>query len=650
MSTSLHVLHFNDVYRVSPQKLGTSGRTIDVTQFAARLASLRAQDPERTLTLFSGDVFSPSVESSVTRGSHMVPVMNELAPDVTVVGNHDMDFGHPHLAKLIKDCNFPWLLSNVIDMDTGNVPEPFLEFIVLERGGVRVGIVGLIEEDWIATINSWPANFKWHSMEDVGKQLSQKLRDPAGEHKCDIIIALTHARVPNDVALAQTLFARPSEANPDVANNHGVDIIYGGHDHLYYVAKGAKSWENYDLSGDVLGAEKDDEVLVVKSGTDFRDLSGMTLELVDSPPGAVRSKTIKSVTGVHYETAPEDPKSESLQTILKSILSDVSDTMKSPVCITDAPLDCHSELIRTEESAAGNWFSDILRHTYDEALCMKTGGGAHCVFSCAGTLRGDSTYGPGLVTLGDIMEILPFEDPIVVLELDGEAIWAAMEGSLSKWPAQEGRFPIVSGLRVEWDSRKPPGSRVLSIKVEASAERPHEPGDQTPHPATQWRDLSRRKGGDKFRVVTREYLAQGHDGFEPFKGYPYLIDDENGIIMSTIVRRFLLGSQYIHVLRQMEAKKADAQVHLSNRTSGIIRNARDRWKNAAARALRAQRNNVQDALHVANREHMSDVDCYDGMAARTGAAHVKTSDNAKKDVITIHPVVDGRMKDVARAT
>lgn len=44
----------------------------------------------------------------------------------------------------------------------------------------------------------------------------------------------------------------------------------------------------------------------------------------------------------------------------------------------------------------------------------------------------------GNVTLGDILEILPFEDPAVVLELDGGAIWDAMESALSTWPAQEG--------------------------------------------------------------------------------------------------------------------------------------------------------------------------------------------------------------------
>jgi hypothetical protein len=78
MSTvTLPILHFNDVYRVAEQKLSNVG-TIDVTQFASVLDDLRAKWPTRPdgkkdgLVLFSGDLFAPSVESSVTRGSHMV--------------------------------------------------------------------------------------------------------------------------------------------------------------------------------------------------------------------------------------------------------------------------------------------------------------------------------------------------------------------------------------------------------------------------------------------------------------------------------------------------------------------------------------------------------------------------------------------------
>lgn len=38
------------------------------------------------ITLFSGDVFNPSLESSVTKGQHMVPVLNRIGVDATCVG------------------------------------------------------------------------------------------------------------------------------------------------------------------------------------------------------------------------------------------------------------------------------------------------------------------------------------------------------------------------------------------------------------------------------------------------------------------------------------------------------------------------------------------------------------------------------------
>jgi 5'-nucleotidase len=58
-------------------------------------------------------------------------------------------------------------------------------------------------------------------------------------------------------------------------------------------------WTDYDISQDVLGAEADHgDVLVCKSGTDFRDLSEMSLEFESTPPGSVRKQVIKRITGM----------------------------------------------------------------------------------------------------------------------------------------------------------------------------------------------------------------------------------------------------------------------------------------------------------------------------------------------------------------
>lgn len=102
------------------------------------------------------------------------------------------------------------------------------------------------------------------------------------------------------MALAKDLFALSPSAQEkqSIASLHGVDIVLGGHDHMYYIGKGVTSWEGYDIKQLPLGAEQDyGDVLVVKSGTDFRDLSSFTLTLESTPEGSVRKKVIKAITG-----------------------------------------------------------------------------------------------------------------------------------------------------------------------------------------------------------------------------------------------------------------------------------------------------------------------------------------------------------------
>jgi hypothetical protein len=88
------------------------------------------------------------------------------------------------------------------------------------------------DRDWIATIPSWPNNFSYRPMKEVGLELSKELRDPNGPHRVDIIIALTHSRVPNDIRLAKELGA---VSNRDTQNEHGIDLIIGGHDHVCWL-------------------------------------------------------------------------------------------------------------------------------------------------------------------------------------------------------------------------------------------------------------------------------------------------------------------------------------------------------------------------------------------------------------------------------
>lgn len=107
------------------------------------------------------------------------------------------------------------------------------------------------------------------------------------------------------------------------------------------------------------------------------------------------------------------------------------------------------------------------------------------------------------------------------------------------------RFPVISGFRISWDSRREPGNRVLGIWLVRERESSdngseHSSGTSTPK-LVDMEPIRNEKDGRKYKIVTREYMAEGHDGFLAFKGKPFLIDDEGGQLMSGIVRKYLLG-------------------------------------------------------------------------------------------------------------
>lgn len=650
----LPILHFNDVYRV--QQTSKQG-TISADQFAAKIAQIRtgwgeksralafledeeqqkqqhesvdenkkisnhiqhtvssSSDPLRGLTLFSGDVFNPSIESSVTRGEHMIEILNAMSIDCACLGNHDFDFGYPHLCKLMPQTNFPWTFSNIADVQhfdptRGHEIEPqqtdkqvdgtLKAWVTEMHDGVRIGCIGLVERDWIATVPAFPPNFRYRGMVEVAKKLSGELRDPKGSHKCDLIIALTHCRLPNDIDLANALGAT-SNAPED---QHGVDLILGGHDHTYYIGNGINEYEGEEWGTSMPGTEKDKGCMLVKSGTDFHDLSEIELQLSEPKEGVVRRRKIIAAKVLRHKTKPNDQTLPELKAHIDELMKRVDQATGQPVAFAMTSLDCRMDKVRTDEAGVGNFIADILLHSYDEALRQRDQRGefeerraddareVDLAFICGGSLRGDEEFGPGIITLRDVLTIMPFEDAVIVRNLKGKDILEALENGLGAYPSQEGRFPQVAGISVEWDSSRPPGQRVVEVRLlkdvhlfdeegkrdtstnNSGNASPAEGGEGAETYAFERKEEGGysievnkpriRKGEildpEKiYRVVTREYMGDGHDGYAALDRAcgEDLVDHENGSLMSTQVRKFLLGASLIWRLKAFRDQAKD---------------------------------------------------------------------------------------------
>lgn len=123
------------------------------------------------------------------------------------------------------------------------------------------------------------------------------------------------------------------------------------------------------------------------------------------------------------------------------------------------------------------------------------------------------------------MNSFPFEDPCIVIRITGAAIVAALENSVSTYPALEGRFPQVSNIKFEFDASKPPNHRVGPVQIGG------EPVD-----------LER-----KYVVVTRGYMGRGKDGFDSLlvesEGgiAEEIVSEENGILISMMLRQYFMS-------------------------------------------------------------------------------------------------------------
>jgi hypothetical protein len=163
----------------------------------------------------------------------------------------------------------------------------------------------------------------------------------------------------------------------------------------------------------------------------------------------------------------------------------------------------------------GNFVCDLMRYYYN----------ADCCIMAAGTIRGDQIYPPGILRLKDIINCFPFEDPVVVMKVSGQALWNALENGVSSYPALEGRFPQVSNIEFETDYSLPPNERILSVRIGGAPI-----------------DLQR-----EYVLATRGYMGRGKDGYtsllieEEGGKAKEIVSEENGVLISTILRQYFMS-------------------------------------------------------------------------------------------------------------
>jgi 5'-nucleotidase / UDP-sugar diphosphatase len=142
----------------------------------------------------SGDMFSgnPVVDNYEEKGYPMIDVMNKVEFDISVLGNHEFDYGESVLKDRMEQAEFVWVCANV-DMGSTGIPEP-LEYKTINIGDLKITFLGLVETDGKenATIPmTHPGKIQNLTFERPENVVSQYSNIKEQENS-DLYIALTH--------------------------------------------------------------------------------------------------------------------------------------------------------------------------------------------------------------------------------------------------------------------------------------------------------------------------------------------------------------------------------------------------------------------------------------------------------------------------
>jgi 2',3'-cyclic-nucleotide 2'-phosphodiesterase (5'-nucleotidase family) len=212
--SNLTIFHVNDQH----------GR---LENFAKIKHIIDQQRQNNTVLLVSaGDIFSgnPVVDNYPDKGLPIIDIMNQTGFDITVIGNHEFDYGEATLQNRIDQSSFKWVCANV-NMANSIIDQP-PAYETISVDDLKITFLGLIETNGApGTIPSAHPGKMQNVIFDRPENVVDQYSEIKEQENSDLYVALTH--------LGHDSFDPSVLGDFDLAANYPYfDLIIGGHTNL----------------------------------------------------------------------------------------------------------------------------------------------------------------------------------------------------------------------------------------------------------------------------------------------------------------------------------------------------------------------------------------------------------------------------------
>ncbi|MEI8378341.1 MAG: bifunctional UDP-sugar hydrolase/5'-nucleotidase, partial [bacterium] len=408
----------------------------------------------------SGDIYQGSVYYQLFDGMPEMNFLDIAGYDAICVGNHELDKGVETFENLTKLTKTPFLGANLEFKHNFYLNGKIKSQITKDYEGYRVGIIGMTTPEF-KHISAYSDEIELRDYEKTLQFLVDYIRNDV-----DFLVLLSHSGAEKDIETAK--------------NTYGIDVIVGGHSHTF-------------MEKAFCVNKQGRKTLVVQAGEFGVKLGRLDIDFDEDGINKYSYKLIPL-----DENVPSDPQTE------KKV----------------AKLNSDVNLIKTQKTGTINVDLDLRKESLNKSLTnsgalvlqaiAKTSPTADISMINSGSIRGNKILPKGKISKMEIIEMLPFSNKIVLLELKGSDIKSILENSARRFPSKNEAFLQTKGISYTIDFKGEP--QILSADLEKVTKE----GNRIKNVKINDKELDENA---TYKVLTTDYLFSGGDGYLQFKRF-----------------------------------------------------------------------------------------------------------------------------------
>jgi len=490
LSDDIVILHVNDVHCGLNDTVGYDGFVLYRDEMKKKYKNV--------ITVDVGDHVQGGSIGAISNGEAIIKLMNNIEFNVSVLGNHEFDYGVEQLQNLRENITSKYVCSNFCYYkNKSRILEPYK---IVDTGTKKIGFIGVLTpltltKTYLVTVKDESNNnerlydfLSGNDAKDLYNQVQADIDDLKKNKLVDYVILLTHFGMKIEDYTSDGL----------LSHLENVDAILDGHTHLIYTET-SKDKTGKDIPISQTGTKLESiGKLIIKSDDTFESENIKEVPEPSDKEGAIKITRGSIERWVNNKTYH----------FIDSLWNEYSDQLNAFIGKSDFDLiirpsnttDSHFVFCRYKECSLGNLIADSIKDSTETEIAILNGGGVR------------NNLPKGNITSSKVIDVLPWFSYIVAKQMPGQAIWDALEFGVSKLPNSFGGYPQVSGIT--FDLNPSINSTVIVDDignfVNVTGER------RVTNIKINGKDLNLTK---LYNVSTLEYISNGGDGYAMFPNY-----------------------------------------------------------------------------------------------------------------------------------